>query len=264
MSTYKQAREEADKYDPALCLAAMELLPRFGLIDRYSNPVFVRPSLDEDQKLGIDMHMHTDKHYRLAFRTCEYLRDNILIRDKEMEKIRAGEYQADFFIIGVKNPEDYSLSAVRIINIKNLLEAEKYSIEYDALIEYMVASPVYLEISMPSHLFGEKRPDKRENNTGFYLVPIKAWLAYCYYQTSLTGHQRREIKKNNPDLSDWDIKSKFPSYKAGGIPPNIFNSIDDYNRPIEENKAYAREQAKDLCDTLGLDACDFMRQMYEL
>jgi hypothetical protein len=222
MSSYKQAKEEADKYDPALCLAAMELLHKEGFIDRDSNPVFVRSSTYEDRNEGIDMHMlNGEDHIRLAFRTCMYIEDNILIRDKEMEKIRTGRYKADFFIIGAKNPEDYSLSAVRIVDIKKLLAAEKHAIEYDALIESMIASPLYLEINgMSTHLFGEKRPDKRNNNTSYYLAPINLLIPYCYFQTSHTGPQRRAMR-SNPALS-------YPSYRARGDLPNIFLSMEYY------------------------------------
>lgn len=177
MSTYLVQRAEADPYEPALCQAAMELLPQFGLMDRDSNPVFVKSTEYEDKALGIDMHMLTSSGaYKLAFRAQDYL-GSILLRGPEMEKIKAGKYEPDFFIIGVKNPEDYSLSDARVIALNDWIAHNKDAIEYDDL--------------------GEKRPDDRGEGHFYKIPPIdKQWQA-IYYPMSISGTRRVPYKAFN-------------------------------------------------------------------
>lgn len=175
MSPYELARLEADMHDPALCLAAKELLYSSGLIGD-PNPTFVRPSEYEDKAFGIDMDMITSHGtYKLAFRTCSYLSNNILIRDKEMEKIRVGKYKPDFFIIGVINPADYSLSDVRVISLKDWIAHNKDAIEYND--------------------FGVNRDDPRGNGKSYYLIAPKdkQWQV-IYYPMSISGAKRIPYK----------------------------------------------------------------------
>jgi hypothetical protein len=193
MSSYKQAREEADPYDPALCLAAANILADNGFIGR-NPPVFIRPSNYEDKALGIDMLMRAVdeqgilKDWKLAFRVRKEIKmigtvPLLDFRDRELDKIRAGTYQADFLIYAEKSFEN-----IITVNLKPWLYRQKDCDE-----------------------FGVKKDDPRGDGSHYYSAEAKdrGWQV-IYYPMNLSGTRRI-------------------SYKAKGELPSIFLSRESYD-----------------------------------
>lgn len=194
MSYSPDKRAKADGYDPAMCRAAMELLPRMGLIDGYLSPAFIRPAEYEDKALGIDMHMLVGEHsYKLAFRmksTIRFTKDKhpiplIHIRDTELEKMRDGKYQADFFIIA-----ENDFNTIVIIDVEPWLQQNEYAIQFNKL--------------------GEKKDDPRNNGKHYLSVEAKSGgRQVIFYPMNISGTKR-------------------VPYKARGEIPLIFLTKEDY------------------------------------
>ncbi|MDR3391369.1 MAG: hypothetical protein P4L77_06485 [Sulfuriferula sp.] len=192
MSYNPHRRAKADKHDPALCLGAANILADNGVIGR-EPPVFIRPSPYEDKALGIDMLMRAideqgnEKEWKLAFRvrkeikmkkkerkedgkTVTYFVPLLDFRDKELEKIRTGKYQADFLIYA-----DNSFMNIIIVDLKPWLHRNKDALHYDE--------------------FGEKKDDSDGNGKHYYSVEAndKGWQV-IYYPMNFSGTKRAPYK----------------------------------------------------------------------
>ncbi|WP_162083465.1 hypothetical protein [Sulfuriferula nivalis] len=172
-------------------------------------------------------------------RNKKYYPTDFVLRDKEIYKILEGKYQSSFLIYCLADEDDS----------KSTLE-DVYIIDLALVGENLMHNEGWM----------------RWLWTGSFKEEVKGGLPYMVNPVGVNGYGFPTARSN------WSKEICFKAKMSGSrftiSIPNIiypyFHSIGEYNRHIEEARAYAREQAKDLCDMLGLGTHDFMRQMYEL
>lgn len=120
-SVYQKQRARSDEYIPAMNKMAGEIMVLNNLLPIY----FVNPTVAEDQREGIDMHVITDK-VTLAYRTRSsryknfYLEAFTLRNPTELKKVIEGAY-ADYLLYAVTHPKNPGeLESGILINMKQV------------------------------------------------------------------------------------------------------------------------------------------------
>lgn len=119
MTPYQKAREWSDLYLPAMNEMASQMLQENNLVV----PSFQPATQWQDQREGIDMIVNFDRiklAYRVRkFNALPYVLNGFTIRRtgqvSELQKIQAGDYQADYLLYGVANPDDDGALAAGIL-----------------------------------------------------------------------------------------------------------------------------------------------------
>lgn len=118
--SYQQARAWADQYNPHLNQIAASIMYQNNLMGVY----FVAPTLHEDRKQGIDMHIITEP-MKFSFRVRQasalpYFYSGFTIRTgtkgypSELDKIQTTNF-ADYLLYSLAHPNDYGKIAAAVM-----------------------------------------------------------------------------------------------------------------------------------------------------